>query len=620
MKYILLLFFITLVNCLQQQAHFDVIKTEQQQLEDQLVHAVNILLDPKDPDDAKKNCNSCLSILRMTKRFCYFPERIQLAAMTNVCKRSKQVDNQVCEGLVREQGPTIRKVLRTMDISGRDGHLLCASALNSCPYPDVIPWEVPFPKPKPEHPHVHEPSHQTMDVVHLSDWHVDPEYEEGMETQCDKPICCRREYTDSKNIVKKASRWGEFECDSPLSLIESMLEYIPKAISNTSFAILTGDIPPHEVWDTLPVSKAQLIQDASYALLHAHFDSPFFINSKLYPAIGNHESAPTNLFPLKDSRLPGGKTHEDLNMKWLYTALVENWKGWIDSRYLPSVHKNSGSYVSHPLPGLKLISINTNFCYNLNWWLYQNPIQKDPNGVLAWLISHLQKAEDAKQKVWIIGHTPPGDSACFHDYSNYFYQIVNRYAPHVIAGQFYGHTHRDEFQIFYRGDSQEAEDAISIAYLAPSITPFPNLNPGFRSYSVDTGTFEVTDSHTFIADLNQSIIWDKELNWHKEYSAQELYQSSDNKFKPLSPSWWHTVSEEMELNDNTFDLYWFNRYKQSPMTPICDEVCRINAICTIRAGKSEYRCDYLPDYPTSRPVILNVTDEEACGIQILAKK
>lgn len=42
---------------------------------------------------------------------------------------------------------------------------------------DVIPWEVPFPRPKPEHPHAHEPSLQTIDVVHLSDWHVDPEYE-----------------------------------------------------------------------------------------------------------------------------------------------------------------------------------------------------------------------------------------------------------------------------------------------------------------------------------------------------------------------------------------------------------------------------------------------------------
>jgi sphingomyelin phosphodiesterase len=185
-----------------------------------------------------------------------------------------------------------------------------------------------------------------------------------------------------------------------------------------------------------------MIQDASYALIHAHFDTPFLINTKLYPTIGNHESAPTNLFPLNDSHLPNGKRHDDLTMTWLYDALQENWKGWIDKKHLPSVHKNSGSYISYPVPGLKLISINTNFCYNLNWWLYQNPTQRDPNGTLAWLIGHLQKSEDAEEKVWIIGHTPPGDDTCFHDYSNYYHQIVERYAPHVIAGQFFGHTHR----------------------------------------------------------------------------------------------------------------------------------------------------------------------------------
>lgn len=32
-----------------------------------------------------------------------------------------------------------------------------------------------------------------------------------------------------------------------------------------------------------------------------------------------------------------------------------------------------------------------------------------------------------------------------------------------------------------------------------------------RTYSVDTGTFEVVDSHTFIADLDKSIAWDQEL-------------------------------------------------------------------------------------------------------------
>lgn len=83
----------------------------------------------------------------------------------------------------------------------------------------------------------------------------------------------------------------------------------------------------------------------------------------------------------------------------------------------------------------------------------------------------------------------------------------------------------------------------------------------------------------------------------------------------------------MELNDDLFNLYWSNRFKQSPMTPDCtEEACRINTICTMRAGRSQDRCDYEPTYPPSSsndkngPVILDYKDEEACGIQLLAKK
>ncbi|RCH85715.1 hypothetical protein CU098_009595 [Rhizopus stolonifer] len=113
----------------------------------------------------------------MTKQLCRLPESIQLATMMNVCKQANVVDSEVCEGMVREQGPIIRRVLKTMDVAGRDGHLACASVLNACPYPDVDQWKVPFPKPKPKYTFRHKPSNKTIDVVHLSDWHVDPYYE-----------------------------------------------------------------------------------------------------------------------------------------------------------------------------------------------------------------------------------------------------------------------------------------------------------------------------------------------------------------------------------------------------------------------------------------------------------
>jgi sphingomyelin phosphodiesterase len=75
-------------------------------------------------------------------------------------------------------------------------------------------------------------------------------------------------------------------------------------------------------------------------------------------------------------------------------------------------------------------------------------------------VDQLQAAEDAGQRVWIIGHIPIGaadllvDQVCFsvgclHGFflfrrfaqSNYYDQVLQRY-KNTIAAQFFGHTHR----------------------------------------------------------------------------------------------------------------------------------------------------------------------------------
>jgi len=44
-----------------------------------------------------------------------------------------------------------------------------------------------------------------------------------------------------------------------------------------------------------------------------------------------------------------------------------------------------------------------------------------------------------------------------------------------------------------------------------------------------------------------------------------------------------------------FEKYYNFRSKTSPNLPECDQACRTNLICGIRAGKSELRCDYQRD-------------------------
>lgn len=149
-----------------------------------------------------------------------------------------------------------------------------------------------------------------------------------------------------------------------------------------------------------------------------------------------------------------------------------------------------------------------NYCNNKNWWLLIN--STDPVSELQWLVYELQGAEINGEKVHIIGHIPPGHSDCLKIWSRNYYHIINRLVialqliisgsgahpltaisfsvalfsyESTITAQFFGHTHYDEFQMFY--DTSDLGRALSIAYVGPSVSPYYDLNPGYRIYYVD---------------------------------------------------------------------------------------------------------------------------------------
>lgn len=64
---------------------------------------------------------------------------------------------------------------------------------------------------------------------------------------------------------------------------------------------------------------------------------------------------------------------------------------------------------------------------------------------------------------------------------------------------------------------------MNIAYITPSVTTFPFLNPGYRIYTID-GFYEgtsarVLDHETRILNLTDANLTN-EPKWQKEYSAK----------------------------------------------------------------------------------------------------
>ncbi len=53
--------------------------------------------------------------------------------------------------------------------------------------------------------------------------------------------------------------------------------------------------------------------------------------------------------------------------------------------------------------------------------------------------------------------------------------------------QFMGHTHKDEFKVFY--DTISRTRPFATGFVTPSVTPHKNVNPAYRIYTVD-GDYE----------------------------------------------------------------------------------------------------------------------------------
>ena len=62
---------------------------------------------------------------------------------------------------------------------------------------------------------------------------------------------------------------------------------------------------------------------------------------------------------------------------------------------------------------------------------------------------------------------------------------MSRFENTVVA-QFYGHTHQDEFIIFY--EPEASARATNIAFISPSVATWTNLNPSYRIFTSDSNT------------------------------------------------------------------------------------------------------------------------------------
>ncbi|XP_029475040.1 acid sphingomyelinase-like phosphodiesterase 3b isoform X2 [Rhinatrema bivittatum] len=393
---------------------------------------------------------------------------------------------------------------------------------------------------------------------HLTDLHLDPNY-----TVSTDPLqVCP---SAGSQPVLNAGMWGHYLCDAPWILINSSVHAMRNILPDPDFILWTGDDTPHVPNEKLGEEAVLSIVEKLTTLI-----KEVFPDTKVYSAMGNHDFHPKNQFPAANNTI--------------YTKIAQLWAPWLNKESI--VPFEQGAFYSEQLlnksQGGRVIVLNTNLYYNTN---NQTMSMEDPGGQFRWLEEELTSAANKGEKVYIVGHIPPGvfekkrgKPWFLEHFNNRYVDIVQKHHD-VIAAQFFGHHHTDTFRMFY----DRAGNPISALFIAPGVTPWKTTlpgvenganNPGIRVFDYDRETLQVKDMVTYYLNLTYSNM--AAPRWEKEYRLSEAFQVPDGS----------TLSMQRVLDKISTDKCYLQKYYEYNSVNYdlvdCDMNCRADHVCAIR--------------------------------------
>eukprot|EP00898_Chlorokybus_atmophyticus_P001055 jgi/Chlat1/1950/Chrsp157S02268 len=532
------------------------------------------------------------------------------------CVNLRLAPAQVCKGAIEAYGPIVLPLLSKRAL---DSHFVCAK-LGFCPDDNSTASGCAFERGSGQQP---EPSWFPPDekdatttttttttshgrerrtaltdrrasghvgkFLHVTDIHMDFEYRAGANAMCGLPLCCHATDGVPASPSAAAGRWGDYRCDAPAPLLDSMLGTFGKAEGEdvgVDFVVFTGDLVPHIIWKGTREDSVAHLKDFS-----ARFGAAF-AGKKVYASFGNHEGVPadqaskTHCQPSDFPKAPA--------TDWLYEAA---WSAW--SRWLPLECKETvlagGYYSALHNPSLRIVSLNTLFYDLFNWYVLDgSEAEHDPAGQFAWLERVLTSARVANERVVIIGHIPPGDGTFYVRYSRRYSNIVEEFHA-IIALQAFGHTHRDHFHLFY--DSTTLTRPLGVALMTGSVTPYTSRNPSARVFDYDVNTGEVLNYTQYTLDLaasNRNASSPSELQWKTSYAFSKEYNASS-----LSPRVFAELARRLGEDSGVRERFLFHESADRPAEP-CEGDCVKQLVCQINSQTYAVERQCINEHATNR--------------------
>ena len=412
------------------------------------------------------------------------------------------LDEKVCYAAIQRYGPI---ALDSLIKRATDKKIIC-STLNLCPssfdYISIEDYAKRVLSDKPENIDSLKPkinmNGKTLNVLQVTDIHLDLNYKENAIIECGIPLCC---HETPKNIfdsnVKLSGKYGAIgNCDCSLEVVDAFS--VKAKELEPDFILFTGDNIAHNVWEDTQeevVYNTRIIIDS--------IERNFGKDTPIYPAIGNHEKAPVDEYYGPESVLLNG--------------LAEIFKPYLsDEAYV--TFKNYGYYsMLHKDTNLRIISLNCLVCDTMNFNLIFDASQaKD---MFDWFENELKKAEKNNEIVYLLDHIPLVNHQHTLQCTYRLKILLDRY-QHIVRGYFSGHSHSEYLTIVKEYNS---EKPTHVNYICSGLTTFSDYQPSFRVYEIDDDTKYVKDYIQYRMDLEESNK-KREAIWYISYKANEFFK------------------------------------------------------------------------------------------------
>jgi sphingomyelin phosphodiesterase acid-like 3 len=325
--------------------------------------------------------------------------------------------------------------------------------------------------------------------------------------------------------------------DTPYSLLRAGLDAMRSRERAPGFVTVTGDLIAHQFtcrYQTLfPGSSQQSYETFVEKTIQFVVDQlrAEFPGAPVYVSLGNNDS------DCGDYRLDAGGSFLSKTAELVAEGLP------VGSRQDVLREFPAGGYYSvamEPLRRARVIVLNDIYWSPRYATCKGAAVPAPGNAELDWLEKQLKEARAVGQKVWVMGHIPPGvnvystvtklTDVCAKEPPEMFLNaerlddILTRNADVVRLGLF-AHTHMDEMRVIgpsgpngiFRGGAAGAHEVV--VKMVPSISPVDGNNPSFTVAKIDRATAVLKDYAVVVASDFAGTSWREEYDFGATYHA-----------------------------------------------------------------------------------------------------